>query len=526
MNRLFVIVCLLLVAHFAVSQAPVRKLSNVINHPSINVTAPFISFDGGSILFTSDYADEGTLVYFSQREGGDWKKPVELPKHLNSRLNFSKGYALSADGKTVYITSAKSGGVGNYDIWSSELKGSTWTEIKNIFPPINTRGNEGCPSFTPDGKTLYFMRCDKMDRDKAEQCKIFVTRKKPNGQWEDPAELPPHINTGNSQTPRIGADSETLIFSSDKLTPNQGGMDLYVTKFKNGEWSEPIPLDVVNTEKDDQFVSTQANGRYLLKDAPGRFKNEAHEFLLPDAVRSQGVMKVEGFVKDADGKPAAAYISVFNLFNNARIYNSRPNTDGSFFFYLIEGQAYELSVEHEQGAYTFYTKIYDLMHNAALRNDKLDIVLKPLAAGDDVFAMDIEQGAFSFDPLKEGSDDLRRITRLMKSTSFNYEVQVLLSGYVEDSVRSSPDLTEVMIDSTHVVLESFDSLGQRTTRDSVVVKTRYHNDRTEKEAQAIIDKLVAAGIDRRNLSMFINARQEDVVENRKTTIKIIARPKP
>ena len=126
MNRLSLIVCLLLISQISFSQAKIRRLPNSINNPGINVFAPFISMDGSSILYTSDYADDnGTLVYYSHRESGDWKQPVELPKHLNNTLNLLKGYSLSPDGKTLYLTSAKSGGVGGFDIWASELTGTT-----------------------------------------------------------------------------------------------------------------------------------------------------------------------------------------------------------------------------------------------------------------------------------------------------------------------------------------------------------------------------------------------------------------
>jgi hypothetical protein len=74
-------------------------------------------------------------------------------------------------------------------------------------------------------------------------------------------------------------------------------------------------------------------------------------------------------------------------------------------------------------------------------------------------------------------------------------------------------------------LQKVDSLGQLSTIDSMVVKTRYHNDRTQKEAAVILDKLVAAGIEPGRLSTFVNARQEDAVENRKTIIKVVAKPK-
>lgn len=526
MNRATVIVCLLVLSHVAFSQAKIRRLPNSINNPAINVFAPFISMDGSAILFTSDYADDGTLVYYSQRESGDWKQPVELPKHLNSKLNFLKGYSLSPDGKTLYITSAKSGGVGGYDIWASDLTGNIWSPIKNLFLPINTKGNEGCATFTPDGTTIYFMRCEKMDMQKADNCKLYMAKKKPGtDQWNEPVELPANINTGNSQTPRIAADGETLIFASDKIGTAKRGMDLFVTKFVNGVWTDPVAIEIVNTEKDDQYVSLQANGRYLLKDAPGKFKSEIQEYLLPDNLRPRGVMKVEGLVKDADGKPTPAYISVFDLFGNKRVLSARPEADGSFFFYLLEGKAYEVSIDPEQSSYTYFSKQYDLMHDDVLRNDKINVVLKPIAAGDELELSGLQFLPHALELDNNAESELRRLTRLIKNVPLNFEVQVMLSGYVEDSIRSSDDLTEMIVDSTNVVLQKVDSLGQLSTQDSVVVKTRFHNDRTQKQAAVIVNKLAAAGIEPERLSVFVNARPEEIIENRKTVIKVVARQK-
>ncbi len=525
MKRLLAIVCFSQIFLTAFSQAKIRKLPTSINNPTMNVSAPFISLDGLTILFTSDYADDGTLVYFSQRENADWKTPVELPKLLNSRTNFAKGYSLSANGKILYISSIKSGGVGGYDLWASELTGASWGQLKNLFLPVNTKSNEACATFTTDGNTLYFMRCEKMSMQKGERCKIFVSRKKPTGQWEEPTELPANVNTGNSQTPRIMADAETLIFSSDKILPNKGGMDLYVTKFQNGVWSDPLPIEVVNTEKDDQYVTAQANGRYIMKEAPGKFKSEIVEFLLPDELRPRGVMKVDLNAKDITGAPATAYVSVTNLFDNKRIFSGKPEADGSFFFYLLEGGAYEVSVDPEDGSFTYYSKQYDLMENNSLRNDKVDVVLKQLSDGDELMLEALQFKPNSIE-LNHAASELRRLSRLIKSSpQLNFEIQLLLSGFVEDSVQSAPDLTEMVTDSTNIVLETVDSLGQLVTRDSLIVKTMYHNDRTEKQANTIIDQLVALGVDRNNLSLFVNARPEDVIENRRTTVKLVARLK-
>ena len=139
-----------------------------------------------------------------------------------------------------------------------------------------------------------------------------------------------------------------------------------------------------------------------------------------------------------------------------------------------------MSVDHEESTYTYYSKQYDLIENPVLRNDKLNIVLKKLSANDelDLDALRFKENSYELD---HATSELRRLSRLIKnSPGLIFEVQVMLAGYVEDSVQSVPDLTEVEIDSTNITLEAIDSTGQLITRDSLVVKTRYHNDRTEK----------------------------------------------
>jgi hypothetical protein len=476
------------------------------------------------ILFTSDYAALDPLVYYSLREPGDWKEPVELPKHLNTKLNFLKGYTLSPDGKMIYISSIKSGGVGGYDMWSSEFKNGVWGEIKNLFSPLNSKSHEASPTFTPDGTTMYFMRCDKIDYQKASGCKIYVTKKKPTGGWDEPIELPAQINTGNSQTPRIMADGETLIFASDKIQPNAGGMDLYTTKLSNGVWSNPVPLTFVNTEKDDQYVSALANGRYLLKEGQGRLKVEILEYLMPDDVRPRGVMKVEGAIT-SNGTSVPSYISVIDTKTQERVFSGRPSVDGSFFLFIKEGSTYELAVDPEDGSLTYYSKQYDLTKNEPIRNDKLSISLKKIIAGDELMADAIRFKPYTSE-LEASSTELNRIARLLKSnSSLNFEVQVTLNGYVEDTVRINTDLTEETTTTNTETFSITDSLGNITTRDSVIVKTIYHNNRTEKQAIAVIEKLVALGVNRNTLFISTNKKVLPDEAMRNTEVKIIVRPK-
>lgn len=516
------------VVQHSFSQAKTRKLPPAINHPAINVYAPFVSFDGDAIVYLSDNAEDYVLTpFYTFRESGSgWKEAVALPKQVHTRLNFLYGFTLSADGKTLYLSTTKSPGVGGFDIWMSELKGTTWTEPKNLVAPINTRAQEASATFTPDGKTIFFMRCEKMDQKTADGCRIWTAKKKPNGQWEEPVELPAIINTGNSQSPRIMADGETLIFSSNKISGSKGGMDLYVTRLSNGQWTKPRPLDFVNTAKDDQYVSATALARYLLRDTPGARKNELVEYLIPDELRPKGLMKLEGKVTDPGGKYIASYISVIDLKSRKRIFNGRPEPDGSFTVYLPEGTKYELSIDPEQGNVNYYSRQFDLTTDQVPQIEKMAVTLKPITEKDEIALNLITFKPYSAELHPSSYEDLKRLARVAKSNQmYQFEIQVMMTGYQEDSVRTNPDLTEIAYDSMDWVVEDIDSAGQTVMRDTVVTMITYHNDRTLKQAQSIIDYLVREGVNANNLTVFGNARPEAIVEERKVTVKAVVRRK-
>ncbi len=504
-------------------QAKTRRLPSIINHPSLNLYAPFISFDGNALLFVSDDGEDHSLtVSYTSREN-DWNTPAILPKHVNHRLVYQNGFALNADGKTMYFTSSKSPTVGGYDIMMSELKGATWSEPQNLVLPINTKSNEGCPSFTTDGNEIYFMRCDRMDQNSADGCKLFFSKKKPNGQWDEPKELPTNINTGNSQTPRIMADGETLIFSSNTMTPGKGDMDLYLSRFRDGRWTDPTPMDFVNTDEDDQFVSVAALGRYLLKDTHGSRKtNELVEFLIPNELRPKGMMKVEGTVTDENDAPISAYISVTDLAKNERVVSTRPNADGSYVAYLMEGTQYEMSVDPENSDVSYFAKRFDLTMDRTPQRERVNVILKQPAAGDELSLDLISFIPYSATLAPESASELKRLARVVKANpQLNFQIQVVLNGYVQDSIQSDPDLTEILVDSVATYVDDIDTLGQVYQRDTIVVKEIYHNDRTLQQAESIIEYLVTQGASQDNFTYLGNAIPAILPEEEKLIIKAL-----
>ncbi len=66
---------------------------------------------------------------------------------------------ISPDEDFLLIDSRQAGGLGGNDLYFvKRLRGNTWSKPVNIGPKINTPGDEGTPSLSPDGKWLFFSR--------------------------------------------------------------------------------------------------------------------------------------------------------------------------------------------------------------------------------------------------------------------------------------------------------------------------------------------------------------------------------
>ena len=90
MRTLICIISLVAFSAHAVAQAKTRRLPGVINHPSRNCYAPYISFDGNALLFVSNDGEDGILtVSYTTRET-DWIEPVDTSKKCKSQTSLSK----------------------------------------------------------------------------------------------------------------------------------------------------------------------------------------------------------------------------------------------------------------------------------------------------------------------------------------------------------------------------------------------------------------------------------------------------
>lgn len=140
-----------------------QRFSKTLNSKYHEGSAVFTT-DGNRIIFTrNNYSknqyqtSEGGInklkLYTAEQINGNWTNIEELP--LNSD-EYSTGHpALNPDNTLLYFASDRPGGEGGTDIYVSRLENGNWTEPVNVGPEINTKGNEMFPFVDPVGN-LYF----------------------------------------------------------------------------------------------------------------------------------------------------------------------------------------------------------------------------------------------------------------------------------------------------------------------------------------------------------------------------------
>ncbi|MDX1408581.1 MAG: hypothetical protein R3330_10625, partial [Saprospiraceae bacterium] len=135
----------------------------------------------------------------------------------------------------------------------------------NFSPNIRTRFHEGPACFSPDQSTIYFTRTNTNNgqevagQDGQGTMKIYSAVKGAED-WEQVEPLWFCSDDYSVFAPTVSADGTKMIFTSN-MPGGYGGMDLYLSYFEFGDWSEPVNLGVtINTALDEAFPYLHRSG--------------------------------------------------------------------------------------------------------------------------------------------------------------------------------------------------------------------------------------------------------------------------
>jgi outer membrane protein OmpA-like peptidoglycan-associated protein/tetratricopeptide (TPR) repeat protein len=190
-----------------------QSISPVINSPE-NEGAATISGDGKTLVFTSCGRAGGLGncdLYISHRRGNQWTAPRNLGILVNSKAWDSQP-SLSADGRTLYFSSNRGGGVGGYDIYVSTIGADgSWGAARNLGVPINTTRDDLAPFIHASGTTLYYSTNGLVGLGSSDIFRSYLDEK---GQWGEPLNVGYPLNTfANEASLFISSDNKRAYYT-------------------------------------------------------------------------------------------------------------------------------------------------------------------------------------------------------------------------------------------------------------------------------------------------------------------------
>ncbi len=420
--------------------SPVNLGPNV--NSELNEYFPCLTADNQTLLFTRLLKDNRSHTgsqedfFMSYFVNDEWQQSYDIGKPINTYLN-EGAPTLSADGNILIFTACESidgygpgrKGHGRCDLFVSKKAGNNWLTPYNIGLPVNSRHWESQPSFSSDGRTLYFISNRHKNYD------IWVARVGNNGEWSEPEKLGNLINTeGYEGSVFIHPDNNTLYFSSDGHT-GMGGLDIFVSRIdSSGNWGIPVNLGYpINSSNDDNSIVISADGELAMfasdrEDGYGGL--DIYAFELYEEVRPQKVTYMKGVVFDSETKKKLeAHFELTNLkTGNIEIESFSNKISGEFLVCLPVNNDYGLNVFRD--GYLFYSENFNLTGENTTSEPLLkDIPLKPIKVGAKVVLKNIFFDTDKYE-LKDASKlELQKLIDLLNS---NPDINIEIGGFTDN----------------------------------------------------------------------------------------------
>ena len=238
------------------------------------------------------------LFLVKQDENGAWLAPVELEDEVNTE--FDEGTpSFSKDGNTMYYTYCAQDPEGprTSEIYISSRSSAKWgkgTRANIVKDSVTALGH---PSISPDGKYLYFVS----DAVGGYGGKDLFRARGVGSDFGSMENLGPDINTpGDEMFPYV-RDSVTLYFASDGH-PGMGGLDIFkATLDSTGKWNVENMKAPINSSGDDfgiTFAGNKESGFFSSNRNDARGYDHLYSFELPVIT-----IFIEGIVSDVDENP-------------------------------------------------------------------------------------------------------------------------------------------------------------------------------------------------------------------------------
>jgi outer membrane protein OmpA-like peptidoglycan-associated protein/tetratricopeptide (TPR) repeat protein len=417
------------------------NLGNNVNSP-LDEYVNAITSDEQRLYFTrklprnAETVDQGNEYeedfFYCDRQDSIWKPEMNLGPPINTHGN-EGAMCISPDGKMIFFAACgRPDGYGSCDIYWSRKEGLHWSVPENLGSTVNSPAWDSQPSFSSDGKTLYFASKRAGGKGSSD---IWKTELQTDGSWTEPVNLGDSINTRMEEmAPFIHPDDQTLYFSS-RGHQGMGGLDLYYSrKDAFGNWTKPVDMGYpINTWADEITLVVNAKGdlAYISSDKPGgKGKEDIYSFNLYKEARPHQATYFKGIVYNMETKQKLeAKFELIDLESGKTVIVSKSDAvTGEFLLSLPVNKNFALNVSKE--GYLFYSDNFSLQdENTVTKPFIKDIPLQEIKVGQTVILKNI-----FFDTDKYDLKDASRVElgKLIDLLNKNPKIRIELSGHTDN----------------------------------------------------------------------------------------------
>jgi Tol biopolymer transport system component len=240
------------------SDSAVLFTAELISDTSKKTSTLAISLNGDEVFFSFGIWPN-TIIMQTTKSGNKWSKPDTAVFLKNT---WATEPSFSPDGKYLYFSSSKGKTViSDYSLFRSEKKETGWSEPEICFDAGGDSIWEFHPTITRDG-SLYFCYWNS----KTQSGDIYMSKSIEN-KFSEPVKMEEQISTDSSDVdPFAGPDGDYIIFASNR-SGGYGGFDQYIA-FKNndGSWTKLKNMGKkFNTEKDNYDIDISPDGKYVFE---------------------------------------------------------------------------------------------------------------------------------------------------------------------------------------------------------------------------------------------------------------------
>lgn len=332
------------------------KNLDALNTPSAEYSPVFLN---NELYFTSNrgsgkiYEAEGkpfSNIYKVASRGAnvDLNTLAPLPSSINTEGINDGCVTFSPDGKIMVFAKGNTGkkkGAEDVDLYIARFRNGEWTAAQPITGSVNTPGHwESTPSFSPDGRTLYFSSSRPGGQGGLD---IYSARMDSRGRFSQVKNLGSEINTpGDEYFPHMAEDGK-LYFASDGHA-GFGMLDIFVVNRANGRNVIQNLGEPVNSNADDFgiFLFKPDRGFFTSNRADGKGDDDVFTFINEDPNLKIINYYLEGIVytPDKEGKLQVLPNTKVSLLDNKResMTDYVTGNDGKFLFRVYGDEDYEL----------------------------------------------------------------------------------------------------------------------------------------------------------------------------------------